>query len=141
MPSEIEGDIAEFLREPRHAIVATNTVDGAPQLSPVWYLYDGARFYISVNQETAKYHNLQRDPNISLCIDSGYPNWECVIASGTATLITAEDPAQPQLRRRILERYYEDEAEVQRHIDRTDDPSKMAIIAVDPQKVIVQGFH
>ncbi len=41
-PAQIE----EFLGAPRHAIVDTNPLDGPPQLSPVWYVYEEGHLYI-----------------------------------------------------------------------------------------------
>ncbi|MFZ1753544.1 MAG: pyridoxamine 5'-phosphate oxidase family protein [Caldilineaceae bacterium] len=71
MPTMNPPEIDSFLAEPRHAIVGTVARDGAPQLSPVWYIYEDGRFYIGITSDTAKYRNLRRDQRISLCIDGG----------------------------------------------------------------------
>jgi PPOX class probable F420-dependent enzyme len=128
-------EIETYLAERRHAIVATNVAGGPPQLSPVWYLYEAGRFYISVNTETAKYRNLQRDPHISLCIDAGFPDMRSVIVYGTATLIGADAPLQAGMRWRILNRYYQDEEATRRRIDATPDLSRMALIVVTPHRI------
>lgn len=137
----VDAQVEEFLSDRRHAIAGTNRVDGPPQLSPVWYLYEGGRFYLSINAETAKYRNLQRDPSITLCVDGGYPDWRCVIVYGTATAVGADDPFQGEMRQRLLRRYYDSEEDVARHIERTPDPHKMALIVITPEKVIRQGFQ
>jgi PPOX class probable F420-dependent enzyme len=135
MATMSQDDIETYLAERRHAILATNTPNGPPQLSPVWYLYEEGRFYISVNAGTAKYRNLQRDPGISLCIDAGFPDMRSVIVYGTATLIDADDPLQAEMRWRILNRYYQDEEATRRRIDATPDLSKMALIVVVPDRI------
>jgi PPOX class probable F420-dependent enzyme len=135
MATMSQDEIETYLAERRHAIVATNTGNGPPQLSPVWYLYEEGRFYISVNAGTAKYRNLQRDPGISLCIDAGFPDMRSVIVYGAATLIDAADPLQADMRWRILNRYYQDEEATRRRIDATADLSKMALIVVVPDRI------
>ena len=61
--------VESFLAESRNATLATIRVDGTPQLTPVWFVWDGERFMISMTSERAKYKNLARDPRMSLCID------------------------------------------------------------------------
>ncbi|MCZ7571705.1 MAG: TIGR03618 family F420-dependent PPOX class oxidoreductase [Ardenticatenaceae bacterium] len=133
--------IEEFLSARRHAIVGTNPIDGPPQLSPVWYLWEEGRLYLSVNVETAKYRNLQRDPRITVCIDGCYPDMRSVIITGMATLVGADNPLQAEMRRRLLGRYYDSEEGVRRHLERTPDSPKMALVVVRPEKIIRQGFE
>ena len=49
--------------------MATIREDGTSQLTPVWFLWDGEQFFISITSERAKYKNLVRDTRMSLCID------------------------------------------------------------------------
>ncbi len=55
MPGMTPAQIETFLKAPRHAIVGTNRTNGAPQLSPVWYIHDDGRLYISIGAATAKH--------------------------------------------------------------------------------------
>lgn len=48
--------------------MATLRRDGSPQLSPINYAYQDGRFFISVTRDRAKYHNVRRSPQVSLCI-------------------------------------------------------------------------
>jgi nitroimidazol reductase NimA-like FMN-containing flavoprotein (pyridoxamine 5'-phosphate oxidase superfamily) len=61
--------IERLLAQPNHAIVGVNRASGAPQLSVVWYLWDGTSFSFSTAKGRAKYFNLKRNPSISLLID------------------------------------------------------------------------
>ena len=49
--------------------MATIRANGTPQLTPVWFVWDGEQFIISITTERAKYKNLVRDTRMSLCID------------------------------------------------------------------------
>ncbi len=58
----------EILREEKLAILATLRRDGSPQLSPINYAYQDGRILISITRDRAKYHNVRRNPQVSLCI-------------------------------------------------------------------------
>ena len=135
-----QAEIKTFLVPPRHAIVATNTKDGPPQISPVWYVYKDDKFYISAGVNTAKIHNLRRDPRISLCIDGGYPDYRTVIVYGAAKLLPPGDPFQEAMRWRIIQRYHETEADAQRYYESVRDHAS-ALIVVTPDKIITQDFN
>ena len=56
-----EGDkrtVESFLSESRNATMATIRANGTPQLTPVWFVWDGEQFIISITTERAKYKNL-----------------------------------------------------------------------------------
>lgn len=74
-----------FLAGKHNAILATIKQDGSPQLTPVWYRWDGEQFWVSITKERAKYKNILRDPRVSLCIDDA-GTFTTVIASGKAHL-------------------------------------------------------
>ena len=82
---ESKRTVESFLAESRNATMATIRANGTPQLTPVWFVWDGEHFIISVTTKRAKYKNLVRDARMSLCIDDvmgfGY-----VVAEGTAEI-------------------------------------------------------
>jgi PPOX class probable F420-dependent enzyme len=92
----------EFLRETHNVVLATNRRDGAPQLSPVWFLWTGAHFVISVGVGTAKAANIRRDPRISLCIDDP-AGTRYSVATGTADWL--DDAATPDQVWALLGKY------------------------------------
>ena len=61
--------IEAFLAEPRNVIVAGIRKDGRPHLSPNWFLWDGAHFYVSTTRKRAKYNIFRRDPRAELMVD------------------------------------------------------------------------
>ena len=50
------------------ATLATIDDDGFPQLTEVWFLYDGDDVKVSVNTSRAKLRNLERRPQCSLLV-------------------------------------------------------------------------
>lgn len=57
-----------MIREEKLAVMATLRRDGSPQLTPVNYVYQDGRFLISTTRDRAKYHNVRRNRQVSLCI-------------------------------------------------------------------------
>jgi hypothetical protein len=50
------------LAKPNHAIIGLNRAAGAPQLTVVWYRWDGTSFFFRTTKESAKHYNLKREP-------------------------------------------------------------------------------
>ncbi len=140
-PAMTQAQIEQFLEPPRHAIVGTNRRDGPPQLSPVWYLYEEGRFYISVLVTSAKVRNLRRDPRISLCVDAGHPDARAVMIYGGAELIEAESPWREELIWRITRRYYDSDEDARQFREQARDWGPTALIVVTPEKIISQDFN
>ena len=128
--------IDEFLHAPRHAVIGVNRPAGPPHLSPVWYLYEESVFTISIAATTVKYRLLRRDPRISLCIDGGYPDYRTVIVAGAAEL----HPNDEGVRRRIIRRYHEDEADARRYAESTRGASHVLLV-VRPERIIGQDYN
>ncbi len=136
-----EAQIEEFHRVPRNAVAGTNRRDGAPQLSPVWYLYEDGRIYIGVRVASAKYRNLQRDPRIGLCIDGGHPDSRAVMIYGRAELIEADSPWRDQMEWRITRRYYDSDEEARRFREEARQWGPSALIVMTPERTISQDFN
>lgn len=96
-----EVDVEELLAEARHAVVGVNRATGPPQLSVVWFLWDGTTFRFSTTRSRAKYLNLRRDPSISLLVDDFERKFH-VVAYGRARLI---EEGHDALARPLLEKY------------------------------------
>ena len=131
--------IDSFLCEPRHAIVGTAGRDGAPQLSPVWYIYEKGFFYIGITSDTVKYRNLCRDPRISLCIDGGREDMRTVMVAGMVEMYAKENPLQVFMRQRLISHYIADTEEARRYAASSQDWDAVLVV-VTPQKIITQNF-
>ena len=63
---EISDEQAAYLRERQVGVLATSRMDGSPQQSMITYLFDGEHIVISTVKTSAKYHNVRRQPRVSL---------------------------------------------------------------------------
>ncbi|MFN8486092.1 MAG: PPOX class F420-dependent oxidoreductase [Caldilineaceae bacterium] len=140
MPAMSQAQIEAFLAPPRHAIVATNTPDGGPQLSPVWYIYENERLYISTGASSVKVRHLRRDSRVTICVDGGHPDARYVILQGAATILETGDPRQEEMRWRIIRHYHATEAEAQQYYDAVRSMVSVLIV-VTPERITSQDFN
>jgi len=127
--------IETFLDAPQHAIVVVLRPDGAPQVSPVWFLYEDGRIYFSVLVATAKYRQLSRDPRITLCVDGGHPDARYVTISGTAEFIEEESPWRKDLEWRIVRRYHESDEAARQYEASFEAEGPEALVVVSPERM------
>ena len=94
--------IMVLLAKTNTAIVGVNRTRGGPQLTPVWYFWDGETFRFTTTTDRAKYANLKRNPAVTLLVDDpeGY-----VAAYGAAEII---EVGFAELARPIIEKYMAD---------------------------------
>ena len=123
-------EIDEFLAERHTLVLATLRRDGAPQLTTVWYRWDGVAFWIATNRTRAKFRNIQRDPRVTVLVDAP-PRETSVTAYGVAEAI-AEDEAAYDGALAIVTRYVDDP---RAYIDqRRDDPR--VLIRIEPREIV-----
>ena len=68
-------DVDELLRRPNPAVVATVRPDGSPHSVATWYLWDGSRVLLNMDESRARLAFLRREPRLSLTVldaDSWY---------------------------------------------------------------------
>lgn len=117
-----------FLRDRRHAIVATIMPDGRPQLTPAWYLWDGERFWVSTLDWTVKVKNARRDPRVTLCIDGPDRESNYVQVFGTAE-VQGGDVRERTLD--LIRKYEPVEADAIAHWDRIRADRVLLVVAPD----------
>ena len=100
-PMVPDAQVIDFLSRPLVSRLAVNTPEGYPHVTPVWYLYDQGRFYLSTETDRHKFRLLQRDPRATLLIDEA-DQGRMIMVHGEVTVWTG-DP-EP-LVRRITARY------------------------------------
>ncbi|REE97886.1 PPOX class F420-dependent oxidoreductase [Thermomonospora umbrina] len=77
----------EFVtRGARTGKVSTVGADGAPHITPVWYVFDGEDFLFTSGGTTAKVRALRRDPRAAICVEDDAPPFSYVEVRGEVTL-------------------------------------------------------
>jgi PPOX class probable F420-dependent enzyme len=84
--------------------IATVRKDGAPHVTPMWFVLDGDDIIFTTGENSAKGHHLRRDPRVAICVDEEKPLYSFVIVEGTATLSDDLDAMLPWTTR-IAARY------------------------------------
>jgi len=70
--------------------LATLGVDGAPHLAPMWFVMVDGKIVLRSFTKSQKIVNLNRDPRLSVLVETGYAYTELqgVMIRGTARLVT-----------------------------------------------------
>lgn len=136
-----QAQVEEFLQVPRFAVVGTIRVNGAPQLTPVWYLYENGRIYVSTSVNSAKYRNMSRDPRICICIAAQHPDARAVMIYGAVELIPEHSAWTDDINWRLTRRYCDTDEEAQAFIDSIPTDEKGALVVVTPDKVIAEDWN
>ncbi len=136
-----QAQIDEFLQAPRFAVIGTIRGKGAPQLTPVWYLYENGHVYVSTSINSAKYRNLTRDPRVCICIAAQHPDARAVMIHGAVELIPEESAWSDDIHWRLTRRYCNSDEEAQAFLDSIPTEEKSALVSITPDKVIAEDWN
>lgn len=134
---EVPPAVDRFLRQRPTATLGTIRRDGSPQASVVWYLWEAGEFVISTIDTTAKWHNLRRDPRCSLCVEDPETG-QMVVAYGSARL---DDGDVRQRTRDLVDRYYDDPADTDSHMERIFRTDDRVLITVQPAQLVTRRLE
>ena len=87
---------ADLLQKKSLAQLATLMPDGSPQVSPVWFEYDGQHILINSAKGRVKDRNMRRDPRVGLDIVDPENPYRHVSLRGRVVAIT-EDGADAHI--------------------------------------------
>ena len=108
-PTPLDDSTLTFLNEPGLLMrLGTLGSDGYPQVTPIWYLYDEGRFWITTASDRVKGRNMLARPQVGFAIDSDQRPYRGVSARGRAQLVAEGEAARP-ITRRIAARYVPEE--------------------------------
>lgn len=130
----IDPNVTSFLLERPTLTLGTIMRDGSPQASVLWYLWDGGEFAMSTIRSTGKWHNLNRDPRCSVCIEEP-ASGRMVVGYGEARLQEGKVWTKT---RAIVDKYYDDSADTDAHMDRIFESGDRVLIFLQPERLLTR---
>ncbi|MCG5448004.1 pyridoxamine 5'-phosphate oxidase family protein [Micromonospora vinacea] len=70
-PSIPPADVDERLSRELNVWLCTVRRDGSPHLTPVWFVYLSATFWVGCESRSVKVRNVVADPRVSVALESG----------------------------------------------------------------------
>jgi len=96
---------ADLLTKPAFAHMATVGADGAPQVTPMWFEWNGRDLLFSTLKTRRKYTNALRDPRVTISITDPDNPYRYLQITGEAVL---EDDVEAELIAGLVRRYLGD---------------------------------
>ena len=130
-------EIQDFFATPRFAVFGTTSSAGSPQLSTVWFTYEGTVLYFGIERRSQKYRNMMRDPRVSVCIDGEHPDGRTVVVHGTAEVL--EDGNPERIVWQMIRRYHDTEEqarEYQAEIAGLD----IVVVKLAPERTVATNY-
>lgn len=135
MPPMTQQELEEYLRRPLVVTFTTIRPDGSPHVTPIWYEYDGGKFYCWVGADTIKARNVRRNPRVALCIATHDHPYSYVIAEGTCEI--SQDGVEERARS-IAVRYYGEERG-SRFPSETYQEGEAVLLVVTPTRMLTEN--
>jgi len=142
MPRLKPSERDQFLAEPGIMMtIATVDSDGAPLVTPIWFVHEEGRIWFTPRQHSEWLKHLRNDARVALCIDEQVMPYRKVVVRGRADIVheVGNDDAWRDRYRRIAGRYIPaDDANA--YVDGTDDQPR-ALCAVDLASAEVRSWR
>jgi len=114
-------------------VVGTLRSDGAPNLTPVWFRWDGRFVRIWTTDTRAWVRNLIRDPRVAFSVQTEDDPYPAAVLYGTARIESGDVPSIRDEIRAITSRYVEP-ANVEGYV--ADWPSLRTIVTITPDRIV-----
>lgn len=135
MPSMTQQELEEYLRRPLVVTFTTIRPDGSPHVTPIWYEYDGGKFYCWVGADTIKVRNIRHDPHVALCIATHDHPYKYVIVNGSCEI---SHDGVAERARSIAVRYYGEERGA-RFASETYRDGEAVLLVVTPTRMLTEN--
>lgn len=117
--------VSRRLQEAEILWVASVRPDGAPHLSPVWFVWDAGRIFICTSPTSRKARNLAKNPQVAVSLEDGR---NVVIVEGFVSPATDEE--RKQVAPLFLHKY---------DWDIRADPTYTLLLKITPKKFLTWG--
>jgi PPOX class probable F420-dependent enzyme len=85
---------ADLLARPLYAHLATIRPDGAPQVNPMWFCWDGTHLRFTNTTTRRKYRNVTADPRVAISINDPDQPYRYLEVRGDVIRIDADPKAE-----------------------------------------------
>lgn len=99
---EVPESHIDILEKAGFAHISTIGPKGEPQVSPIWYDWDGTHVLISHTKERQKFKNLQRDERVAISITDPDNPYRYIEVRG---LVEIEDDPEKTLIHKLAKKY------------------------------------
>jgi len=88
-----QDEIDEFLSQAHTLILSTIRQSGEPFVTPLWFVYDDGKLFISTLKKSAKVKHILNDPRVCVLVEEGkkWIDLKAVIANCDAEIIEDKD--------------------------------------------------
>jgi PPOX class probable F420-dependent enzyme len=93
----------DLLERPLYGHLGTRRPDGAIQVNPMWFLWDGEHLRFTHTRTRQKYRNIEFDPHVSLSVNDPDTPYRYIEVRGT--VVTIEDDPQGDFYLTLARRY------------------------------------
>ncbi len=106
----VPAELADLLKRPLVAVLATSRPDGGVQNNPMWFAFDGKSIELSHTSDRKKFRNLEESPRLSLCIVDPDNTYRYLEVRGE--LVDSRPDAGAEFHRALRRRYGMDDTDV-----------------------------
>jgi F420H(2)-dependent biliverdin reductase len=131
---KLDEKVSEFVRRPLFAKIATVKKNGAPHVTPIWFMHQDGVFIVNAKADRLKVKNLEREPRVALLIDDAY---QYVLVQGRAEFAKDRD-AQEDIKSLAIRYLGRDKGE--RDAREIYSKQKRVTIVITPGKVVAKDL-
>ncbi|MEX2376242.1 MAG: TIGR03618 family F420-dependent PPOX class oxidoreductase [Dehalococcoidia bacterium] len=137
MNANITPEVDGLLREAHVSVIGTVDPTGKPALAPVWHLWRDGVAYVLTSRNSRKWRNIQRNPRVSLCVDTKESPYRAAIVEGPAD----EAALDYHTLLRELAIHYLGETRGNAYADNsTSTPEDSVVLRIVPERVISWAY-
>jgi PPOX class probable F420-dependent enzyme len=89
LPPELDA----FLAEPNPSVIATLQPDGSPHTAATWYLWEGGRILVNMDEGRKRLDYIRADPRVSITV-MGQDDWYRHVTLRGRIVSVEEDPME-----------------------------------------------
>ncbi len=135
LPFSFSQPVSDFLHRTITAAIVTTNKDGTPQVTYVWYEFDGNRFLVSTTDERVKYRNIMRDNRVVLSMLD--PDNPYKFATVRCRATVSRDQADDLIHRLAIK--YQGAERGDKYGRQMASPHRV-VLTLEPEKVYINGF-